>query len=173
MGSWDRPAYDQLAHRHLEWLSTLPATCVFKESVFLCHGTPASDETYWLEAVTPSGTMTHASAKSIAQEAFGITQRLMLCGHTHLARAVRLDDGRMIVNPGSVGSPAYRDVHPVPHVVEAGTVDACYAVLELQADQWHVTFRQVPYDHRAMARLAREKQQLDWAHALETGRLLS
>ena len=115
--------------------------------------------------------MTLASAQSIAQAADGVAHRLMLCGHTHLARAVRLDDGRMIVNPGSVGSPAYRDVHPVPHVVEVGTVDACYAILELKADQWHVTFRQVPYDHRAMARLAREKQQADWASALETGRL--
>ena len=52
MGSWDRPAYDQLADRHLEWLGTLPPTRLFNESVFLCHGTPASDETYWLEAVT-------------------------------------------------------------------------------------------------------------------------
>jgi predicted phosphodiesterase len=171
MGSWDRPAYDQLADRHLEWLGTLPPTRLFNDSIFLCHGTPASDETYWLEAVTPGGTMTLASAQSITQAADGIAHRLMLCGHTHLARAVRLDDGRMIVNPGSVGSPAYRDVHPVPHVVEAGTVDACYAILELTADQWNVTFRQIPYDHRAMARLAREKQQADWASALETGRL--
>jgi hypothetical protein len=62
-------------------------------------------------------------------------------------------------------------VHPIAHVVEAGTVDACYAILQLTADQWTVTFRQVPYDHRAMARLAREKQQADWASALETGRL--
>jgi diadenosine tetraphosphatase ApaH/serine/threonine PP2A family protein phosphatase len=77
----------------------------------------------------------------------------------------------MIVNPGSVGAPAYRDMYPVPHVVEVGTVDACYAVLELRADRWIVTFRQVPYDHRAAAQLAREKGQMDWASALETGRL--
>ena len=86
--------------------------------------------------------MTLASAQSIAQAADGVAhQARCSCGHTHLARAVRLDDGRMIVNPGSVGSPAYRDVHPVPHVVEVGTVDACYAILELTADQWQ---RDVP-----------------------------
>jgi hypothetical protein len=79
----------------------------------------------------------------------------------------------MIANPGSVGSPAFRDVHPYPHVVEVGTPAACYAVLELKSDQWQIAFRQVPYDHRAMARMAREKQEMDWASALETGRLLS
>lgn len=173
MGSWDRPAYDQLEQRHFDWLRGLPPTRLFRESVFLCHGTPASDETYWLEYVTPGGQVALASVALIAQAAEGIAHRLMLCGHTHLARAVRLDDGRMIVNPGSVGSPAYRDVHPVAHLVEVGTVDACYAILELKADQWTATFRQVPYDHRAMARLAREKQQADWASALEIGRLPS
>ena len=61
----------------------------------------------------------------------GIAQSLILCGHTHIARAVRLRDGRLIVNPGSVGSPGYRDIHPFPHVVEAGTPDARYAILEL------------------------------------------
>ena len=61
----------------------------------------------------------------------GITQSLILCAHTHIARAVRLRDGRLIVNPGSVGSPGYRDNHPFPHVIEAGTPDARYAILEL------------------------------------------
>lgn len=71
----------------------------------------------------------------------------------------------------SAATPAYRDVHPYPHVIEVGTPDACYAILELSAGQWQVTFRQVRYDHGAMARLARENQQVDWASALETGRL--
>jgi predicted phosphodiesterase len=173
MGSWDRPAYDQLTGRHFDWLRALPPTRLYLDNVFLCHGTPASDKTYWLEAVLPDGQVRLASTEVIAEAAQGIAQQLVLCGHTHLARAVRLADGRMIVNPGSVGSPAYRDVHPYPHVIEAGTADACYAILEFKAGQWQVTFRQVPYDHRAMARLAREKQQADWASALETGRLPS
>lgn len=173
MGSWDRPAFDQLEDHHLAWLRGLPATRVFAGGTFLCHGTPVSDETYWLEEVLPDGQLRLAPAETIAQAAAGIEHGLILCGHTHLARAVRLADGRMIANPGSVGSPAYRDVHPYPHVVEAGTVDACYAVLERKSEQWKVTFRQVLYDHRAMARLAREKQETDWANALETGRLSS
>jgi predicted phosphodiesterase len=171
MGSWDRPAYDQLTDRHFAWLRALPPTRLFQDSVFLCHGTPASDETYWLEAVLPDGHVKLATSETIAAAADGVAQPLMLCGHTHVARAVRLPDGRLIVNPGSVGSPAYRDTHPYPHVIEAGTVDACYAVLEHSAGQWNAALRQVPYDHRAMAALAREKQHADWASALATGRL--
>jgi diadenosine tetraphosphatase ApaH/serine/threonine PP2A family protein phosphatase len=171
MGSWDRPAYGQLESRHFAWLRNLPPTRLFGDGVFLCHGTPASDETYWLEAVTPDGQVALASAESIAATAADIEHPLILCGHTHVARAVRLEDGRMIVNPGSVGSPAYRDVHPAAHVVEVGHVHACYVILELKTGRWNVTLRHVPYDHRAMAQLAREKGHADWASALATGRL--
>ena len=75
----------------------------------------------------------------------------------------------MIVNPGSVGSPGYRDVHPFPHVIEAGTPDARYAILELADGIWRATFRQVPYDHDAMTALARRNGQLELASALATG----
>jgi diadenosine tetraphosphatase ApaH/serine/threonine PP2A family protein phosphatase len=168
MGSWDRPAHAQLDEGHLDWLRTVPATRVFRDQVFLCHATPASDEVYWLETVLPDGTVRMA-LDTIEQAAEGITQRLILCGHSHLARAVRLGDGRLIVNPGSVGSPGYRDVHPYKHVVEAGTPDARYAILELADGAWHVTFRHVPYDHDAMASLARANGQPELASALATG----
>jgi diadenosine tetraphosphatase ApaH/serine/threonine PP2A family protein phosphatase len=82
---------------------------------------------------------------------------------------VRLSDGRLIVNPGSVGCPGYRDIHPFPHVVEAGTPDARYAILEHAKDGWQVTFRHVPYDHAPMAELARRNGKPDLAAALATG----
>jgi diadenosine tetraphosphatase ApaH/serine/threonine PP2A family protein phosphatase len=75
----------------------------------------------------------------------------------------------MVVNPGSVGSPGYRDVHPFPHLIEAGTPDARYAILEFEGGSWHVTFRHVPYDHDAMAALARRNGQSELASALATG----
>src|SRR5438309_10515643 len=96
---------------------------------------------------------------AIEKHAQGISQSLILCAHTHLSRAVRLRDGRSIVNPGSVGSPGYRDKHPFPHVVEAGTPHAPYAILELAGGAWQVTFRQIAYDHGAMAALARRNGQ--------------
>ena len=73
------------------------------------------------------------------------------------------------VNPGSVGCPGYRDSHPFPHVVEAGSPDARYAILEFVGDSWEVTFRHVPYDHDAMAGLARQNGQAELATAIATG----
>jgi putative phosphoesterase len=169
MGSWDRPARAQLDASHLDWLRKIPPTRVFRDQVFLCHATPANDQVYWLETVLPDGTVRMASLEAIEGAAKGISQSLILCGHTHIARAVRLADGRMVINPGSVGSPGYRDVHPYPHVVEAGTPHARYAILELTGAEWRVTFRHVPYDHEAMAALARRNGQSELASALATG----
>jgi diadenosine tetraphosphatase ApaH/serine/threonine PP2A family protein phosphatase len=142
---------------------------VFRERVFLCHATPEHDEIYWLETVQPDGTVRMSSLDAIEEKATGVTQSLILCAHTHLARAVQLRDGRLIVNPGSVGSPGYRDIHPFPHAIEAGTPDARYAILELVDGMWRVTFRHVPYDHAPMAALARQNGQAELAFALATG----
>jgi diadenosine tetraphosphatase ApaH/serine/threonine PP2A family protein phosphatase len=169
MGSWDRPAHAQLDAVHLDWLRTQSATRVFRDRVFLCHATPDDDETYWLERVLPGGEVCMASLEAVEAKAAGVAQSLMLCGHSHIARAVRLRDGRLIVNPGSVGSPGYRDVHPHPHVVEAGTPDARYAILEQSDCGWHVIFRHVPYDHDTMATLARNNGKSELASALATG----
>jgi predicted phosphodiesterase len=169
MSSWDRPAHAQLDAAHLDWLRAVPATLVYRDQAFLCHATPDNDQVYWLETVLPDGTVRMASLAAIEQAATGIAQSLILCGHTHIARAVRLADGRLVVNPGSVGSPGYRDTHPFAHVIEAGTPDARYAILESKGDRWDVTFRHVPYDHEAMAALARRNGQPELASALATG----
>jgi diadenosine tetraphosphatase ApaH/serine/threonine PP2A family protein phosphatase len=169
MGSWDRPAHAQLDERNLDWLRALPQSRVFRDQVFLCHATPASDEVYWLETVLPDGTVRMATLESIEEIAGDIAQRLILCAHSHIARAVRLRDGRLIVNPGSVGCPGYRDSRPYPHVMEAGTPDARYAILELVDGDWRIAFRHVPYDHCAMADLARRNGKPELASALATG----
>jgi ATP-binding cassette subfamily F protein 3 len=170
MGAWDKPAHAQLEATHLDWLRTVPVTCVFRDEVFLCHATPASDEVYWLEQAMPDGTVQMAPLETIEAFANGIAQSLILCGHSHIARAARLTDGRLIVNPGSVGCPGYRDSYPpFPHVVEAGTPDARYAILERAGEAWRVTFRHVPYDHDAMAALARANGMPALASALATG----
>ena len=48
--------------------------------------------------------------------------------------------------------------------IEAGTPDARYAILELADGSWRVTFRHVPYDHEAMAALARQNGEPELAH---------
>jgi predicted phosphodiesterase len=165
----DRIAHAQLDRVHLDWLASLPFTVTFRDSVYLCHATPSDDNVYWLETVMPDGVVRMSSVEAIEQAAEGIEQSLILCGHSHIPRAVKLRDGRLVVNPGSVGCPGYRDTAPFPHLMETGIPDACYAILELRAGRWQATFRHVPYDNEAMAALARQHQRPEWASALAIG----
>jgi len=168
-GTSRRLDHKRLQQRHLDWLADLPPTLIYRDDVFLCHGTPEDDAAFWLDRVTADGKIEASPIREIEAEANGVGVSLILCGHTHIPRAVRLGDGRLVVNPGSVGSPGYRDTHPHPHVIEAGTPDARYAILELSDGNWRVTFRHVPYDHEAMAALARQNDQPELASALATG----
>ena len=165
----DRLAHSQLTPAQMEWLRGLPFRAIYQGEVYCVHATPEDDNTYCSEAVTPEGVVHMAGIEDIEAKAAGITQSLILCAHTHIARSVRLRDGRMIVNPGSVGGPGYRDVVPYPHTLEVGTPDACYAIVEKRDGRWDVTFRQVPYDHEQMAVLARKNESMGWASALATG----
>ena len=168
MGASDRVAFDELAPAHLEWLRKMPQTRVV-DDIFMCHGTPEDDLTYWLEEVGPGGAVSMRDRDAIEGFAAGIAQSLILCAHTHTARMVRLRDGRLIVNPGSVGLPAYDDDLPVPHVVASGAPEARYAIVERKLTGWDVTFRAIPYDTAAMAACARSHGRTEWACAVETG----
>jgi putative phosphoesterase len=169
MGLSDKAAFDQLQPEHVAWLKSLPATRLVFDDVFMCHGTPTSDETYWMEQVTPDGAVRLASRDEIERKAVGVAASLILCGHTHVPRHVRLRDGRLLVNPGSVGCPAYRDATPVPHAVETGAPDARYSVFEKTREGWSVSFRCVAYDHGAASAMATTAGRVDWADALATG----
>lgn len=169
MGPSDHVAYHQLDQAHLDWIAALPMTRVVYDEVFLCHGTPTSDATYWLERVDENGVMRSASLAEVEREARGVDASLILCAHTHIPRSMRLPDGRTILNPGSVGCPAYDDDTPVYHYVQTGTPNASYAIVEKQDRDWVTTFRSVPYAfHKASAR-ALENGRHDWARALSSG----
>jgi len=165
-GPWEADALPSLTAAHLAWLGTLPPTLVL-DDVLLCHATPTDDTTYWLHHVCPDGIIAPSKLSRVAAPAGDGTQALMLCGHTHLAQAVRLRDGRLIVNPGCIGCPAYEDDHPVPHRVEAGTPHAAYAIVDRKGQDWSVTFRRLPYDTSRAVQAARNRA--DWVSALATG----
>lgn len=169
MGLSDRNAFDELEPRHLDWLRALAPTHMPREDVFMCHGTPESDTTYWLERVGRDGAVVSRGHDDIAREARGIGASLFLCGHSHLPRRVDLPDGKTVLNPGSVGCPAYVDDEPVFHVMQSGTPAACYAIVERRGKGWMSSFRHVPYDARRMTSLARERKRPDWASGLATG----
>lgn len=169
MISIDRAAFDQLEERHLNWLRELPPELWITEEVFACHGTPGSDTTYWMEKVSPQGEVILRPRAEVLEEATGINATLLLCGHTHLPRRMDLPDGRVILNPGSVGCPGYSDTTPVHHVVQTGTGAACYAVVEKTSQGWATAFRHVPYDPSRMIEMAKAANHPNWEARLATG----
>jgi predicted phosphodiesterase len=169
MGKSDAHAFAQLQPSAIDWIRSLPFDAVWREAVYLCHATPGADDRYFLDRVSEDGRFLPRAAGEIEASAATVTQELILCGHSHVARAVRLRDGRLVVNPGSVGCPAYQDDTPVPHKVEVGHARACYAICERVDGHWHVAFQEVDYDHQTMAALARRNGRPEWASGLATG----
>ena len=164
----DRAASEQLNERRRAWLRTLQAGAVLGEGVRLFHGTPASDSEYLLEDVS-LGFARLASGPQIRSR-LGHLTGLVLCGHSHVPRFVRLEDGTAILNPGSVGLQAYDDPDDLhPHVIENGSPHARYALVERAGREWRATFRAVEYDWAAAARTARERGRPDWEYHLLTG----
>lgn len=164
----DEYAHSRLTEKEICWLRSLAPTKRFSPEVFLCHGTPSSDLEYFLESVEEAGV--RAATSEEVQQRLGAEQSpVVACGHTHIPRAVRTKSGQLIVNPGSVGLPAYDDSHPLPHVIENGSPDARYAIIEQAKDQWMVSLLSVPYDYKSMADLAARNGRPEWQNALLTG----
>jgi len=170
MGASDAYAHAQLTPAQRHWLDGLPATLALPQAL-LCHGTP-HDDLCWLldELVAPH--LLPASAQRV-RERLGAAPPapLVLCGHSHVPRTLRLDDGRLLCNPGSVGLPAYAETHPQPYRVETGTPQARYAILEHRNGRWDAQLLAVDYDHASAALQAERNGQPEWAHALRHGRV--
>jgi predicted phosphodiesterase len=159
----------RLSPERLAWLGDLPST-IQGDGWFACHGTPTSDTEYLLEEVTKDK-VSLRSEFDIAVRLGDVHQPLILCGHSHLARVVALEDGRMIVNPGSVGLQAYDEAEPFPHKMEMGSPHARYAVVARNAFTWEAELVRVPYPWSHASQKARASGFEDWVRPLETGRV--
>ena len=129
-----RWAHEQLDDEELAFLGDLPHPLPMEVDglgeVLFCHGSPRSDEEI-LTAITPP--------KRLDPILDGVTQNLVVCGHTH-AQFDRLVGDRRLVNAGSVGM-AYEG--------EPGI--AAWAILGPT-----VELRRTAYDVEAAAELVRE-----------------
>lgn len=143
---------------HREYLKSLPATMDIEGEVFMCHGTARSDEEPWLDAWWTDRTVTMPGEAEVTAKANGLDFPVLLCGHTHVSRVVRLRDGRMVVNPGSVGLQ-----------INYGAPDARYAVLERHGGNWSAALRAVAYDFEAAAQQAIANGFPRWAEPIRTG----
>ena len=163
----DAIAFQALDSSQLEWLRALPPTLELCDGVFACHGRPADDNAYLLENVE-GARLVPARRTDIAERVRDVASRFVLCAHSHIPGAATAGD-KMIINPGSVGLPAYEDPSPPAHVSESGSPVARYAVLQLDGERTSFAHIAIPYDHLAAARRAEENHNHAWAHFLSTG----
>jgi len=176
-GASDAHASAQLGEAERAWMAAQRPWHAWSDEVFLCHATPRSDAAYLMETVQPVGDgqgVVRMATQAELSERLGsqmdvVQASLIACGHTHVPRVMRSATGAWVVNPGSVGRPAYDDVQPMHHRVEMGSPDARYAIVERCGAAWTVSLLAVPYPHVAMAELARQRGRAEWAHALQTG----
>lgn len=152
------------------WLQALPLTAIVHGDLFLCHGTPKRDNEYLVREVTPTECRLLTVA-AIALKLGPVAQPVVLFGHDHLPALLALPDGRHLVNPGSVGLPAYRDDLPFAHAMEAGSHHARYGIVTRSPAGIAVEHIAVPYDWQSAAAAAAGNGRPDWAEYLRTGRV--
>jgi len=158
---------DVLQPTHLDWLKTFKPTLTLND-IILFHGEPGNDTNYLLHEVKPTGVI-HRDPEVILAVLRSIPASLVICGHDHIQNTVTLPGGKMIVNPGSVGCPAFSDNKPYPHVMETGTPHARYTILERTELGWKCNQRSIDYDWYTAADEALKNGRSDWAKWLSTG----
>ena len=158
---------ESLPPHHLAWAAELPVR-LDRGDLRFCHGTPERDDVYLLEAVSETGVAIKAEGEIsvlLGPDPAPVT----FCGHSHVSRVVAVG-GRLVINPGSVGLPAYDADAPWPHVMESGSPHARYALLAREPGGWQIEQVLVPYPWKEAAARARRNGRPDWAEWIETGR---
>jgi predicted phosphodiesterase len=170
LGPSDAHAFAALSTAQRRSLAELPFRMSVLPGIEAFHATPAHDERYLLDEIR-EGRLMRADLGRIARRLGSTEARIVLCGHSHRQELVQLPGGPLIINPGSVGCPAYHDPTGRPHVSEAGSPHARFAILDLGASSGlpKVEFRAISYDFEHAARQAEKNNRPDWAHALRTG----
>jgi diadenosine tetraphosphatase ApaH/serine/threonine PP2A family protein phosphatase len=171
-GAFDVLSRPLLSPDHWVWIRSLPATLTLADGeVFACHGSPAGGDLEYLLEDVSSGRAVLDTEDAILARLAGIgNARVVLCGHTHAQRIVTAG-GVLVVNPGSVGMPGYRDRGRVPHVMESGSPLARFAIVERRKNGWSAELHAIPYDYEVAARQAEDFGFAGFASCVRTGRM--
>lgn len=160
----------ELSKQALDWLEGLSDHRIW-DDMYLCHGNLNRDDAPLLNKFQ-KGKVKLKSPDELEAELQEVQQKVVLCGHTHVPCIVALPDSQTyIINPGSVGLPAYDDDQPFYHKMESKTPLSKYALLEMDGPNI-VSFshRYVRYDYERAANLANENGRQDWATWILTGK---
>ncbi|HYD79821.1 MAG TPA: metallophosphoesterase family protein [Paucimonas sp.] len=134
-GSGIRAALEQLSAAQLDALENLPhpeSVAIAGRGILLCHGAPWDLDCY-VYPDAPQDTLLRCARTD---------EEIVAMGHTHYPMLRRLD-GRILLNPGSVGQP--RDRLP----------GACWALLD--AGSGEIGLRREGYDIETTANEARRR----------------
>ncbi|HWD86482.1 MAG TPA: metallophosphoesterase family protein [Mucilaginibacter sp.] len=159
-----------LSQQSIFWLRKLPKTAAHDGLFFICHGTPESDDEYLLEKVTANGVFVH-NDEDLVGRTKQIKERIILCGHSHVNRVIYLSNDKIILNPGSVGLPAYLGTGEHRFAMESNTPHAKYAIVQADGDDIGIEQVLVAYDWRKASENARKNGNEKWAEFLLYGRM--
>lgn len=169
MGASDAYAAPLLDAHHRDWLAALPLTCSPCDGVLACHGNPADDNGFLVDALAPGHGFVLAPRVEIAARLDLVASPVVLCGHTHVPRVVWLEsvgNSQLVVNPGSVGLPAFVFGG---QAFQCGAPHARYAVLTQRNGHWQADLKTVVYDWAKASKQAAANGRQDWATGLLTG----
>jgi predicted phosphodiesterase len=169
MGPSDRFAHERLTRSQRKGLGELPTRLDLDQGIVCFHAGPDSDLAYTTDEIV-GGRLVRASRDAASQRFSSIAARIILVGHSHRPDMIQLANGSLLINPGSVGLPAYNDDGVAPHDSESATPHARYAILDDDGSMLpNITFHAVRYDFDAASQRAAANNRPDWAMALRTG----
>jgi len=129
-----RWSVQHLAPRNLALLRSMPEQRVIQVDgttpIRIVHG-----------SLTSAFDSPFKSRESLDQTFDDLQENILVCGHNHRPMIVAGREGKLIVNPGSVGWPLNGDTH------------AQYALLDWRDGQWQPQLKRVPYDRQAVIRI--------------------
>lgn len=159
---------EELNDEALDFLKALPFEYHHDKGVYLCHGSPRRDDEYLVEDLKP-GYVDIKTNIEIEKNLKGITEDIIICGHSHKFHIIKTDT-KTIINPGSVGLQAYDDDLPIYHKMENHHTNTRYCILNID-NGINVDFISLSYDFESAAKLAKKNLRPDWAKWLRTGRV--
>lgn len=159
-----------LSDEAIAWLRTLPNITYVDDIFLVCHGTPWSDDEYLLEKVTQHGVFVY-NDEELLDKIIAVKERIVLCGHSHVNRVIYLSNNQVVLNPGSVGLPAYLGNGEHRFSMESNSPHAKYAIVHTDGFTVNIEQVLVGYDWNQASEMAKANGNPDAARFLLYGRM--
>jgi predicted phosphodiesterase len=157
-----------LTARERAMLGGLPAKVEVEPGILAFHGTPEDDSACLLEEIYNERLIPAAREVVLARLGSHASADVILCGHSHNQQVRQVPGRCLVLNPGSVGCPAFAD-HPAAAKFEYRSPHAYYAILTRRNGRWGAELLALEYDWSSAARRAADNGRPDWAEAMATG----